>query len=611
VRLGSSKLTTRTALASWLSSDDSARALSNEAIATHVVGELAAGQTHSFSITIPASAIPFTPSRTGVYPVLVSLASGTVELDLARSTIVWASDAAQQSINLSIVAPLVAPASASGLLTAEELATLTAPGGTFDTQLTLARVHSLTLAVDPKIVASIRVLGTTAPPAALDWLTRLESLSTNVFPLAYADADLTLQREAGAQSPLSPTSFPLDDTDFPEEPVETPAPSGSAAPAGESPLPTPESFVALSGSLTGIAWPSESDLSVEDLDFAAEGGYSRTLTTSTNVTTSTETTPNVTVGEHRLTVADATVSALLREASLSETLAEWSQAMASLTGALSITATEHSGATLVATLDRDGSASGISLNKTLTALGAQQWVGPVSFGSAVLVPALPAKLADDQQSDPRASVVSSLLSSEESTGRFATVVDEPTLVTGPLRLDLLALLSHSWAQDPTGWAVAADEFLGKNSTLRSSVHIPESSQITFPLEKGNLPIAVRNELNFPVTVYVTVRPERALLEVLNDRVELKIEANSQAKVSVPIQSIANGEVRTKVTLTSATNTAISIPTFVVVNVQAGWETAVTVVLAVIIVIMFGAGIWRTVLRRRKALARNSSDDETE
>ena len=167
---------------------------------------------------------------------------------------------------------------------------------------------------------------------------------------------------------------------------------------------------------------------------------------------------------------------------------------------------------------------------------------------------------------------------------------------------MLSLFATARIVDQASWESAADDFLHQNDVLRSSVHIPESSTINLYQEKGNLPIAVRNELDVPVTVYVNVQPERAILDVVDTRVKLTIEANSQAKASVPVQSIANGEVLTRVSLSSGTGVQISMPTYVVLNVQAGWETALTVILAAIVVLLFGAGIWRTVLRRRKSRA---------
>jgi len=39
-----------------------------------------------------------------------------------------------------------------------------------------------------------------------------------------------------------------------------------------------------------------------------------------------------------------------------------------------------------------------------------------------------------------------------------------------------------------------------------------------------------------------------------------------------------------------------------VNVQAGWETPIVVVIAILVIALFGFGIVRSILRRRKAAA---------
>jgi MFS superfamily sulfate permease-like transporter len=52
-------------------------------------------------------------------------------------------------------------------------------------------------------------------------------------------------------------------------------------------------------------------------------------------------------------------------------------------------------------------------------------------------------------------------------------------------------------------------------------------------------------------------------------------------------------------LTSASGGPIGSQTRTEINVQAGWETPVVIVIAVLVVAMFAFGIVRTILRRRK------------
>ncbi|MBB5633098.1 hypothetical protein BKA04_001321 [Cryobacterium mesophilum] len=612
VYLSTIPLTTRASVEHWLASDDSDADQSlGAAVATLAIGELAPGQVRSFTLSVPPSSVKLPGGGIGVFPAAVRLSTGSVVLDTSRSVVVGVPTDTEAQVKLAIATSIVAPSTPTGLLDAATLETLTAPGGMLYRELDVALEHPVAIGVDPMIVASIRLLGDTASESARDWLLRLESASNDLFLLPYADADPVLERQAGARTPLVPLSFPIDGSRFPEPPSGTAQPTDPAAPPATG-IPTAQDLVALPSAIDGIAWPAGT-VTEKDLDFLAAGGYSRTIVPSSNLTALPVSSPNVTIGSHALTVSDAEVSELLGDAAGATNEGEWAHAASSLAGVLAVTAAHSPGATVFAALDRYPASSATRLGASLSAIESLPWVASTALGEALALPAAKAKLASVDPGTDRVALSARMLESEQDTTSFSSVANDPALITGPQRLALLSLFSSSTVADPASWESAADAFLQQNDALRSSVHIPESSTINFPQEKGNLPIAVRNELDVPVTVYVTVQPERAILDVLNTRVKLTIEANSQAKASVPVQSIANGEVLTRVSLSSGTGAQISMPTYVVLNVQAGWEAVLTVILAVIVVILFAAGIWRTVLRRRRARAQRleSSLPETE
>ncbi len=87
---------------------------------------------------------------------------------------------------------------------------------------------------------------------------------------------------------------------------------------------------------------------------------------------------------------------------------------------------------------------------------------------------------------------------------------------------------------------------------------------------------------------------------MENRVPLTVEANSQAGARVAVQSVANGDVVLEVSLSTVSGQPISLPSFVDVNVQAQWETAITVSIGVLLLGVFGFGIWRNIAKRRKA-----------
>ena len=607
VYLPNIRIPDRDALSAWLDSDEGSAGIPlGQALGSTAIGELAPGQVRAVTITIPPAAIAASETPLTTLPLAIRLASGTVEVDFMRSAVVRLSAEAPPQVSLTVVTPLVTPPDATGLLDAEELSALTAPGGQLDVQLRTALAHSVAIGLDPMIPASIRLLGTSAPQSALDWLAALESAPGDVFPLGYADADPALAVQAGLPLPLDPLGFPIDESLFPPVTEETPAPDATPVPAPEPTVPTQETLLNWNYSVDGLAWPAPGSVAAGDVGALANAGYSRILLDSGQVTGGSAAGPNVTIRgdadrELGASVSDDTVSRLLRTAANAATDVDANAAITELSAHLALAATGRD-ATLIATLGRDGSASGPRLDSSLTALESLPWVAAMDLTDALALPATPASFVPLSHPDDRVITARSLLAAEQSVTAFSSVVDEPGVVTEPRRLALLALLGESWAFDQAGWAAATGTFFEEGRTIVDSVRIPEGSVINFPLEKGNLPIAVTNDLDFPVTVYVTVQPARAILDVLNDRVELKIEANSQSKASIPVQSIANGEVRTTVSLASATGVQISTPTSVDLNVQAGWETAATVVLAIVVVVMFAAGIARTALRWRKGRA---------
>lgn len=222
VYLPANRMSDRAALSAWLDSDaGSAGTPLGPPFGSTVIGDLAPGQVRAFTITIPAAALADSGASMATFPLAVRLAAGDVEVDFTRSAVVRLPVDAPPQVSLAIVTPLVTPPGSTGLLSADELAVLTAPGGLLAIQLRTALAHPVAIGLDPMIAASIRLLGTAAPRSAIDWLTALESAPNDVFPLGYADADPSLAIQAGMSLPLTPLGFPIDESLFPPATDET------------------------------------------------------------------------------------------------------------------------------------------------------------------------------------------------------------------------------------------------------------------------------------------------------------------------------------------------------------------------------------------------------
>ena len=549
-----------------------------------------------------------TPLRAAL-ALLLGLA-GTVAISVTSPS-AQAIAASDVPVGLTITVPLVTPAGSTGLITADALAQFTSPAGLLSRQLDAVIDRPVAIGIDPMILVSIRILGSSAPPTASAWLERLRAATNETFPLTYADSDLTLMLQAGSTAVLQPQSFDfaIDPTLF--SAAVTPAPGDTPAPtptsttdtdtaAGPPPLPTTEELLEWPYTMTGIAWPSDGTVVASDLSIIEASGYDTTILNSGNVERAGQSAP-ATADGHSILVSDDAISTLIRKAAQSPTVEGWNGAIARLSDALAgrSSAAGEQEQRILATLVRGFAPTGYRLVDTLEALELMRSVRLVPLSSTMAASASAVTVIDQEHSIETSARVAIMLAAESAETLFASIVESPESVTAERRLHLLALTAHVWEDNPTGWQKAIDAFLAESSVLRNSVHVVESSTINLFADRASLPITVSNTLSRRITVYITVRPETALLKVENSRVELTVEPNSQGKGQVPVQSISNGTVQLVVSLSSGTGVPINGTTAVQINVQAGWETPVTVGIAAIVIVVFGVGIVRSIVRRRK------------
>lgn len=509
------------------------------------------------------------------------------------------------AVKLAIAVPIVVPASADRFLDADTLARYTSASGLLTRQLDSVIDRPVALAVDPRIIVSIRLLGDTAPLSALVWLDRLETATNETFALGYGDADLTLQTQAGSGAVLQPETvdFAIDPARFAPTPgTATPQPTAAPDNGSLPELPTSSEVLDWPYSLTGIAWPRDDTAIASDLPAIAASGYQTTILSSDNVARDASAGPTAQVDGTGVLVSDAPVSAALRTAAGAVVASELGAVQAALSDAVAAAARVQPGtATLFATLDRTTvlRASG-HLAEALTSLAANPAIELVQLSDVLATPPAAATVVDKAQPADLVSRAGQMIQGEAAERVFASVAADPERITSSRRLELLTLLSVAWQADLDGWAEAADAFTTASIELRNSVHLVNTSNFLLVADNDQyLPITVNNGLDQPVRVYITVRSQSALLVIDQQRVELDIEAGAQAKENVPVHSLSNGVVEVDVTLTSATNAAIGAPISSEVNVQAGWETPIVVAFAAAVVVVFGVGIVRTILRRRR------------
>jgi hypothetical protein len=568
-------------------------------IAERATASLAAGAATTLTFTIPADA---TGESWPVVGVAASLAVDGAEIADSASVMANSRVTSPDRVGLALAYPLTAPPLESGLIPAERLEAWTAPTGALTRQLEAVDGAAVAIGLDPRIPASIRILGSSAPESAVEWLAALERMPNEVFPLAYADADLAAQSQAGVDAPLEPLGFDdaIDPADFSEGDGEGDA---TAAP-GETP--TTEALLDWAFTRTDIAWPADETVASGDLDVFAAGGLTTAILAPGNVEALDESVSAAATIEGRAAVvADRRVTPALRAAADAASDTEWRAATSRAVAELALAA-GNGPATLLGTFARSGGDGAARVAATLAALSATPWSQPATLVEAVGAPPVARSLASLPEPQQRLDNVGRMLTAEQAVDEFSDVLADPQVLTAPTRRDLLALLSTGWIAQPEQWTEAVGRWLVDRRAITDAVSIVPSSTVLVVASETGIPITILNALPHPVEVVVTVAPSNGRL-IVEDAVAVTVEAETRSTVSVPVAAgVGSGEVSLEVSLASPDGTPVGDPITVPANVQADWEGVGAAVLAAIAVAVFAIGVLRSVRRRRRDRAAAAS-----
>lgn len=621
--LGTAPLTDRTALTRWL---EGAPDPSLQPIATTSTGIVASGSFQVRGVTVPADDPALADRAPGVYPLSASYedASGTV----TSVSVMIVPPAEAADVGLGVIVPITAGPLRAGLLTADELAVLTGPDGSLTDQLDAVRGTQAILAVDPAVPASIRVLGTSAPESAAEWLAELESMQNSRFALQFGDADVTPQLQADLPRLLAPTSFraymsPSDFADVTPSPTPTPTPT-PGDPTAASPTPTAPPGPALPSTdelldigpaaRAGVYWPADG---TADADVVAQLGEIPTDggVPSITVIPSATTEPGAAgrtvaahgvVGESEVLVYDSDVSTALDEASRSEESWLRGAPLSAATAYLAFATADTQGPVLV-TLGRGDDRSRVGMEAAISAAVTAPDVLPRSLPAVTTSASDEIALTGVEPSTERAAAAATLVADEGELGRFATILDEPSLLNGPERNEILQLLGVAWVGDPD-WAAAIAEHREQTRTTLGSVALLPTVPNDLYGSNASLRFWVRNDLPYPVNLVLYTTRDNLRLDVQNET-PVVATAQSNTRVEVPVQArVGRGEVTLTLQLRSPAFVAIGEPESVEVNVWADWEGVGIGALAVLVGALLIMGIVRTVLRVRRR--RRGTDADT-
>lgn len=531
-------------------------------------------------------------------------------------------------VSISVIVPLVVPPSTTGLLSAEELVTITGENGSLTRQLDAILGTPATLAIDPMILASIRVLGTTAPEEARAWLARLEALSNESFLLSYGDGDLLTAVRTGTADVLTPSGFDFaldpasfgdsapdvdadpdadptaDATAAPETPTATdaptpaptdaptPTPTETADPDLPPPFPTTEKLLAWETALPSIAWPHGPGVGAADISALRGLGFETVLLS--DVDTGAVSHAHAEIGDGSALVIDSARSQALRVASTTLLDTDRAALIEAFTADLAAQATVAPGRAIVLALGRTWPNSPLSLREVLTSIALTDAARLVPLGDVLASPTSPASVSEGSRNLEREAVFAALTPLVDAERTFSNVVVDPAALLDPRRLQLLSLYGIGWIDDPE-WAEAVTAFRERSEEIVNSVRIERGSDVVLLARSAGLRVSISNALDLPVVVNVTIDPRSPILRSEGSR-GLTVDPNATGSVYLPVQSIANGDARVLTSVSSLNGQPID-SSVLNVSVRAEWETLGTLIFVLVLVLVFAAGVIRIFVKR--------------
>ncbi|MBW4041270.1 MAG: hypothetical protein HIU86_03965 [Acidobacteria bacterium] len=521
---------------------------------------------------------------------------GSTVQTVAESSVVRIASGSKASVGLSTVIPVLAPAGTTGVVDVATQQQLTAPDGAWSTALRAAQSDpSAAVALDPAVLASIRIAGAAAPPEASSFLARLGALPNEFLRLPYADGDVTLEHAAGVSaSSLEPTSF-------------AGVPIASRAGSGPTPAPTatPRQQSASAGDLTAwnwskrdVTWPVTGTTSGAAL--AALGRTGQVLLSSGDLqdsVTRRAAGPLARIGSTRVLVSDANSSSLLAAASAGGTAGE--AALATLTGALATAAVTGETTGVLATIGR--STDPAHLDRVLALLQRQTWIRSVALsdlGDGRSAPAV--ALHSGAVPGLRVATAKSLLSGEDRVQDLGkAILTGADAVTAPQHLALLGAFSSAWHADTARWSTAATSVQQSFTHVLSLVQLVKQSPPRLIGNDGKIPVGVENGLTEPVRVVVHAGVSNGAVQFTDPTATIIVPAGGRASAKLAFRSIRNG--RTDLTLALTTPAGVPLGSELVpgATVQAGFDTIVAVALLCALGLLLALGVYRNVRRRRQ------------
>lgn len=430
-------------------------------------------------------------------------------------------------------------------------------------------------------------------------------------------------REAGWVAP----------TTSPASPTPSPSASATAASATETPGPTASSPSGQSGTTTtapdagptilrNVAWPADTTFGTAFLSNYASPDQitiapASALTPAEEVTFTSYTRVNVNpaTGE---TATDGTGARTLAQQADLASILSWNasggdeldaeQALAAIT-AIIVRERPASSRTLFAAAAR-GTTINESLTKRVNALFSPRWVSAQTFSDiASSEPTdVERQTVDAGTLDADTSTaISAMSSSLTSLGPLAKATDDPDAVYDSVTPQILPALAAQ--RTPSEQLDSATAMTSQITGMLSAVSVEPSSAVNLINKSANFPVLVRNNLPWPIHVDVTLVPDDPRLRA-TPALSQTLAAQGATTVEVPVGAIGSGDIAVTYKVTTPDGVVLDDSQTVTVRMRAGWEDAITAVIASLFAALFLVGITRSLRKRAARKAQGSPEADS-
>ena len=446
------------------------------------------------------------------------------------------------------------------------------------------------------------------------------SHSIAAFPSSLREAGWVAPTPSPTASPASPTPSPASPTPSPSaSATETPSASASSSPSGQSGTTTiaPDAGPTI---LRNVAWPADTTFGTSFLSNYASADQitiapASALTPAEEVTFTSYARVNVNpaTGE---TSTDGTGARTLAQQSDISAILSWNasggdeldaeQALTAIT-AIIVRERPSSSRTLFAAAAR-GTTVNESLTKRVNALFSPRWISAQSFSDIA---------ASEPTDVERQTVGAGTLDADTSTAieamassltslvPLAKATDDPDAVYESVTPQILPSLAAQLT--PSEQLDSATAMTSQITGMLSAVTVEPSSAVNLINKSANFPVLVRNNLPWPLHVDVTLVPDDPRLRATPAQYQT-LAAQGATTVEVPVGAIGSGDIEVTYKVTTPDGHILDDSQTVTVRMRAGWEDAITAVIASLFGALFLVGITRS-LRKRAARKAQGAPNE--